>query len=306
MAQVPLEDVFTMLDRARVSGETISGFTHEDIWQSYKALIQTIIHEFNRKLSGFTVGPYASFFQELILKRVASGTPQDQEADPFTIVTLNWDTIPDYLLNTLGTNYKAVLDYGCYDYDLNSASDHIPSIRRKGAGLFNIKLLKLHGSLNWLLCSCCGRLFSVNQSGTTPPIAPLQSKCSFCHGDVELENVIITPTLIKNLAQHQIKHIWHNAFLDLQDSSRIVFVGYSFPMADFEFRYTLLKAITGNSLLKIRVILYPPDPCTGEKLWARNEIEERYSRFFGNLRDVDFKYMDSSDFMLDPQLIWDW
>jgi hypothetical protein len=306
MSQVPLEDVFTMLDRARTRGETIQGFTHEEIWQSYRALIKTIVHEFRRKLLGFNaVGSYQSFFEQLILKREANGTLDDQKADPFSVITLNWDTIPDHLLNTLSVSKKVVLDYGCYDYDLNDTTGHIPSIRRKGTGLFNVKLLKLHGSLNWLACSCCSRLFSLNESGGNPPVAPLNAKCRFCQG-AELENVIVTPTLLKDLAQNQIKNIWHNAFLDLQACERIVFVGYSLPMADFEFRYTLLKAIIGNSLVKVRVVLFPPDPCAGEKLWARNEIKDRYSRFFGLARDLDFKYMDSSDFMLDPDLIWNW
>ncbi len=299
-----------MLDRARKAGETIPGFSHEDIRNSYSALVQTIVHEFRRKLAGidFTSSPFPVFIDELIKKRHGGGTDDDQKADPFSVISLNWDTIPDYLLNTRGSvgGRKVVLDYGCYDYDLDNRSNHIPSIRRKGQGLFNIKLLKLHGSLNWVVCSCCGRLFSHNDDAQ-PPVAPLTPPptCRFC-GGVELENVVITPTLMKDLAQNQLRNIWHNAFLDLQDCGRIVFVGYSFPMADFEFRYILLKSILGKQFLKIRVVLFPPDPCDGETLWRREEVQQRYSQFFGSNRDIDFKFLDSAQFMRDPNLLWDW
>jgi hypothetical protein len=53
-------------------------------------------------------------------------------------------------------------------------------------------------------------------------------------------------------------------------------------------------------------VLFPSDPCRGKKLWAREEIKNRYSAFFGTNRDIDFKCMDSTDFMLDPKLIWNW
>jgi hypothetical protein len=305
---VPLEDVFTMLDRARKAGETIKGFSHEEIRKSYAALVRTIVHEFQRKLNGFDFSgsPFVDFADELIAKRYADGSLIAQDADPFSLISLNWDTIPDYLINTRGctSGRRVVLDYGCYDYDLEDSPGHLPSIRRKGQGLFNVKLLKLHGSLNWVVCSCCARLFSCNTGGS-PPIASLAGQCRYC-GAVDLENVIITPTLMKDLAQNQVRNVWHNAYLDLQDCSRLVFVGYSFPMADFEFRYMLLKATLGNQFLKVRVVLFPPDPCTGEVLWRRNEVQNRYQQFFGANRDIEFKFMDSADFMRDPRLIWDW
>jgi hypothetical protein len=307
---VSLEDVFTMLDRARKTGETIRGFSHQDIQDSYKSLVQTIVQEFRRPLTDmdFTSSPFPAFVDELIKKRHGNGSNDDQESDEFSIVSLNWDTILDHLLNTRGTtgDRKVVLDYGCYDYDLNNQPDHIPSIRRKGEGLFNIKLLKLHGSLNWVVCSCCGRLFSDNDDAQ-PPVAPLTPTptCRFC-SDVELENVVITPTLMKELAQNQLRNIWHNAFLVLQDCDRIVFVGYSFPMADFEFRYILLKSILGKQSLKIRVVLFPSDPCDGQALWRRDEVQQRYSQFFGSNRDIKFKFLDSAQFMCDPDLLWNW
>jgi len=95
--------------------------------------------------------------------------------------------------------------------------------------------------------------------------------------------------------------------MDLQEAARIVFVGYSLPLADFEFRYTLLKAITGRHDVQIRVVLYPPDSpgISPKQRWKRDAEEQRFVNFVGQ-RDIDFKYMDAVDFMSDPALIWTW
>ena len=95
--------------------------------------------------------------------------------------------------------------------------------------------------------------------------------------------------------------------MDLQEAERIVFLGYSLPMADFEFRYTLLRAITTNNDVAIRVVLYPPDGLikSDKDQWIRDQTEERFQNFFGQ-RDMDFKYMDVIDFMADDDLIWSW
>ncbi|HEY2915235.1 MAG TPA: hypothetical protein VGK21_17855 [Candidatus Angelobacter sp.] len=307
MEGIPLEDVFTMLDRARHSGETIRGLNHTQIRNSYDALIKAVAHEFNRRLMNFDPLPYASFFSALVSRRLGTGSQREQAADPFAILTLNWDTIPDFMIAKSAANSDVAVDYACYDYDLEAASGHLPSILKKAKGKFNIKLLKLHGSLNWLVCTCCGRLFSQRQEGGRPLVAmPETEECRFCKG-VALENLIITPSLVKDIGQTHLKMVWHNALMDLQEAKRLVFVGYSFPQADFEFRYILLKAITSHDDLRIRVVLYPPDILcvTEQQKWQRDEVENRYTNFFGQ-RDIDFKFLDAQNFMLDPSLIWDW
>src|SRR6476646_10217177 len=74
MKGVPLEDVFTMLDRAGHSGETIRGLNHNQIRDSYDALIKAVAHEFNRRLMNFDSSPYASFFSALVSRRLGTGS----------------------------------------------------------------------------------------------------------------------------------------------------------------------------------------------------------------------------------------
>ena len=120
---------------------------------------------------------------------------------------------------------------------------------------------------------------------------------------------------MKDLNNTHLRMTWHNALMDLQQAKRIIFIGYSFPLADFEFRYTLTKAIAGSNIprknKKIRAILYPPDKRIKRKTddkrlkWERDAQEKRYSDFFSQL-NFDIKYMDALEFMQDPDLIWDW
>jgi len=306
MRDVPLEDVFTVLDRAHRNGEVLRGLTHEEIRKSLIALVDAITHEFNKKLRNSDLSRYEPFFKELISARVGDGSPNALEKDEYSIISLNWDTIPDYLLTKLG-GPNVGIDYACYDYEIEKGTSHIPSIVKKAKGVFNIKLLKPHGSLNWAYCPSCNRLFTDGGDGIAPPVCfPHQHTCRYCE-DVELENLIITPTLVKELSQTHLKMVWHNIQMDLQEAERIVFLGYSLPMADFEFRYTLLRAILTNDDVAIRAVLFPPDALikSDKERWIRDQTEERYLNFFGQ-RDVDFKYMDVIDFVNDQNLLWSW
>jgi len=106
--------------------------------------------------------------------------------------------------------------------------------------------------------------------------------------------------------------------MDLQEAERIVFIGYSFPLADFEFRYILSKAIASSDKppqeKKVRVILYPPNPKSKSKIeeikwkkkkWRRDLERDRYKNFFGKLLSPP-KYMDAIDFIQDQNLFWNW
>jgi hypothetical protein len=115
------------------------------------------------------------------------------------------------------------------------------------------------------------------------------------------------PTLLKDFRNVHLATVWHNALLELQAARRIVFVGYSLPIADFEFRYLLLRGLAARHDVSIRVLLYPPDDrITDERQrFERLEVEQRFRRFFGN-RDIDFKFMDAADFMENSVMVWNW
>lgn len=301
IAAVPLEDVFTLLDRALKSDERFDAtFDRELFQETHDELIESIGNLFYGSLADSESLPsysaYRTFVKELVDVRC-----RDQKADPFAIISLNWDIIIDHLVFRTRNERKRDIgvDYCCYTNDL-SADPQPPSIALKPMGWYNIKLMKLHGSLNWLLCPSCGRLYVKLD---TKVAVGAEQTCRECI-KVTLRPFIITPTLLKDLYDTHIKMVWHNAFLDLKEAKRVVFIGYSFPLADFEFRYTLAKAIGQDA--KIRVVLHQTDepstyPCNLRHL----SPEARYRNFFGN-RDLRVSYEGAEAFMVNPKAIWEW
>ena len=93
-----------------------------------------------------------------------------KECDPLSIISLNWDTLLDKALHRAlhdedsgsDGDYEAigVVDYCCYISSIESTERRIrPGLWALGAKGYNVKLLKIHGSMNWLQCCSCQRLY---------------------------------------------------------------------------------------------------------------------------------------------------
>ena len=145
-----------------------------------------------------------------------------------------------------------------YNYDLSNRKDHMPSTHIKAKGHKNIKVLKMHGSLSWLECPKCRRIYT-DFSREIALDELKQVKCPKCKSDgfegedPKLRSLIITPTFMKSLDNLNIKNIWQNAFIDISESDHLIFIGYSFPDADFEMRCLLKKAV--KSTADVTVVL---------------------------------------------------
>ncbi|MDR0540213.1 MAG: SIR2 family protein [Spirochaetaceae bacterium] len=295
--KIPLEDIFTFLDRININHELIPD-TDIDFAFAYNAkriILNHIINVFNSKLAAMhETEAYYHFFDQIVRRRIAG--------ESNTVITLNWDTIPEYYIYKSYKNhniYKAGVDYACYDFDYDDNSRYVQSILRKAKGFSTIKVLKLHGSINWLHSNALGYLRVKEQTGAAP--SGLVARAS---EQREMENILITPTLLKNIENTHLKMIWFNAGIDLLEARRVVFLGYSLALADFDFRYLLLKSICRRKDVKLRVLLYPEN-ASAEKLYKRNQTEARYRNFFiGN--NIQYKYMNVKDFMQNDKLIWNW
>lgn len=90
------------------------------------------------------------------------------------------------------------------------------------------------------------------------------------------------PTFLKDLNNVQIKLIWQNAGVELSEATKIIFMGYSFPSADFEMRQLLSRTVRHNA--NITVVLR--DRPTSSDI---NSPECRYKSFFGK-RNIIFNY----------------
>ncbi|NMH70732.1 hypothetical protein HF072_18285 [Bacillus sp. RO3] len=321
-SHITLEDIFTILDKAIASNEHIQGYDTSKIIQLRNDFVFCIIRLFVKSSvnQSFDSQTYLNFIEKIIQKRIEA----EQTGDPVSIITLNWDFIVDkYFSHVVSSNSdyeKAKLDYCVYDHNYHhffddSDIESIPSTILKRQGYYNVKLLKLHGAMNWLLCKNCQRLFYSQEKyiafeefyDTSAPECPFCTKNYSLSGDrnnTKLTSELITPTLLKNLDNVTFKNIWKNAFVELAEAEKVVFIGYSLPQADFEFRYMLKKAI--RPITNIDVVLYHNDDPNKIKdllkdegdisKFTANVSETRFNSFFGK-DDINFFYEGINDYV---------
>jgi len=233
--------------------------------------------------------PYYLKYAEFIIKNRIS---KNINFDNVSVISLNWDTLLEDSIYLYKKQFKRNIDidYCCYTNPLTYDTPHTTSITQKSRNIFNIKIMKLHGSANWLVCPNCNRLFTGIGSKIdriTLYIKPLSCpKCkklsnSFLNiGNPELIPIIITPTFLKKVDNTHINMVWHNAYVELSEASKIVFIGYSLPNADYLIRTLLKRSIQKNTI--IEVVLIPSDYCSkNTKSSYRNFYSsERYKYFF--------------------------
>ncbi|HEY5499339.1 MAG TPA: hypothetical protein VIK20_03020, partial [Bacteroidales bacterium] len=100
-----------------------------------------------------------------------------------------------------------------------------------------------------------------------------------------LSSQLVMPTFLKDLSNVQLKLIWQNAGIELSEASIIIFMGYSFPMADFELRQLLARTVRHDA--QIEVVLSSHDIPNNQN--DLNSPEFRYRSFFGK-RKINFNY----------------
>lgn len=130
--------------------------------------------------------------------------------------------------------------------------------------LYDWRILKLHGSLNWLQYTG-QKLLPYIPEETVPP-KPLSdviladkkwifSLPPFENGWV-LDPLIITPILYKeeNYQKKPFADIWQQAKDSLSCCDRLIIIGYSFPPTDFAVKRLLLEAFKSNKLKELIVV----------------------------------------------------
>ncbi|MBO8137776.1 MAG: hypothetical protein H0Z40_06535 [Desulfotomaculum sp.] len=131
-----------------------------------------------------------------------------------------------------------------------------------------VKLLKLHGSLNWLYCTECDQLFtSIEHAGQSPRFICNHSDKVLCaHKGCRhtLLPIIIPPTMMKNYDSMPFtQKLWRSARSALAGAEHIIVIGYSFPPTDFRTKWLFRKAMYESTAPKKVTIV---NHATGEKL----------------------------------------
>ncbi|HMQ70770.1 MAG TPA: hypothetical protein PKC58_17475 [Ignavibacteria bacterium] len=319
-----LEDVYTLLDSAVSRRENFHGLDFNDLDNIRDNLTRSILYIMHSSSANFfnnysgkfppiisdrksnlITNKVRSFYnanaEHFIRERISNG----RKSDAFSIISLNWDTLLEDSIyeckKHLNGKYNVDIDYCCYTNPLKD-SPHTNSLVQRSRDIYNIKILKLHSSVNWLLCPNCNRLFT--GLGSKEDIWTLYMetiKCPKCSWESDfiaskktptLMPFLISPTFLKNVDSNtHINMIWHNAFVELSEADKIVIIGYSLPEADYKIRTLLKRSIKKNSYIEI--ILKRKDNFTknSDESLRKFYPSERYKCFFPkSLYQVKFNF----------------
>ncbi len=202
-------------------------------------------------------------------------------------ICTNWDTVLEAALADL---FKLEdFDYGC-----GAVKAYFPSAYelgiREDSETFGAPVIKIHGSTNWLYCDNCRRIlwFSPTQSigvaaqllrksdwqiiDSEKEYTPIIHECPRCSVD-SLGTRLATFSYLKALDFPMFQKSWFSAEAILRDAKRWVFIGYSLPAADFEFKF-LLKRVQRSRRYSVSFVVISGGDGADRAFW-------NYEKFFG-------------------------
>lgn len=251
-----IEELLATFEMAQVLGRlgTLSRDQLQELPRAMKIVIAATIEEsieFDYETTRGIEAPHGySNFADM-LKEI-SGIQEDD----FALITFNYDYGLDFALDS----YDIPLDY---------------FISAKGGGS-GVPLLKLHGSLNWGVCSECSEIVPVtisewkkteippglDQSIGTSGVLNLQIseflptvKHEPCDAYLEDVPYIVPPTWNKTQYQQQIAGVWQEALHQLGEARNIFIIGYSLPETDQFFRHLFALSLAGGPLINTLTIV---------------------------------------------------
>ncbi|MEN8194249.1 MAG: SIR2 family protein [Bacteroidota bacterium] len=246
-----LESVFGFLDYFIQQNESFSAeYTVQEIRHIKESLIKLIHHVVNQYTDKKSY-VYHMFWDAI--KNYNSNV---------SILTLNYDTLLEQAFDSSFETF-GYLDY-CIHLMNYDKRDELQKFRfwidprepvkvADGESPVPIKIIKLHGSLNWKYCNCCNqtlltpwnRDIDLNRGKFTGYTYPEKEKYEFlCPLDgTEFETLILAPSFSKRLNQPVISQLMSEAAKEIRSTKKIIFVGYSLSDADVHIRALFKKQL---------------------------------------------------------------
>ena len=143
-------------------------------------------------------------------------------------------------------NYDVVLDNACSEHGINPYYC-LPREKQKETSL---KILKLHGSANWITCANpkCNKneqLIDIKH-GEKYLKEYITGSCPHCH-QKKLMPLIVPPSWDKSKFREILCLIWKDASKEIQNARRVFIIGYSLPEVDLYFSYLLYSTLSFNT-----------------------------------------------------------
>ena len=166
---------------------------------------------------------------------------------PDTIISFNYDCLIDHALRSSEQSvWSAKYGYGFKNasrVDDSSAKTWSNKIIPSGQNQ-TIRLLKLHGSLNWRELP----------SGNTDPIK-FRQKIYKQNGQKTFQ--IIPPEFVKAVSNEPFQAIWSRAAGAIRNAETLIFIGFSFPLTDQLVEALFRISLVENSSLSKIIIVNP-------------------------------------------------
>lgn len=280
-----LEDLYTIIDLSANSGHHLGKtFSPARLRTTRRSLIFRTIRMLSQR--------YSKADREAKQWKALSTFMAKVNLGSSAFVSMNWDTIIE---QQIAHGDEVNVDYGCNALaaSLTGSGPRI-SPRALSPRATKALIIKMHGSTNWLYCDNCRRLFwfppgeenrvarQLLGQKDWERIAPndnersgyRRKKCDQCQG-VYLGTRIATFSYRKALDFSMFQKSWFSAERVLRDAATWIFIGYSLPGADFEFKH-LLKRVQLSRKIPPSIFLV-----TGGGMKAARATERNYQRFFG-------------------------
>lgn len=273
-----------ILQRENDSLEKVMAMIYTDVFDptlEHKAsmVFRALIGLFNRRLADTTNNLRAT--QKRYLYRIIRYyLKKEFKPDDITIITFNQDIQIEKVLYKLEQT-KGYKKFGkifnfpyCYSIPVSPANITSPSGTSKG--LFErgrilsregIRILKLHGSLNWYSTHTSrkirpramfrpDRVIRMTLRQTVNPQMTYRGE----HRRQCALPVIVPPVTHKSAILHNhIKPLWKNAEDALKRANQILVFGYSCPTMDFESSNLIQRSLRGNTKYE-KFLIIDPDP----------------------------------------------
>jgi len=289
-----LEDLFTMLDLSANTGH------HLGLKYPPKTL---------RSLRRMLLSRIISMLYSAYLENVTNRGPERAHLIKFVrsisekkhqFVSLNWDVVLEGCLYELKSPLSAFYSPQIFPVRLEASK-----VLRAPRGQRRLLIAKMHGSINWLYCDCCRRTFSVPIDQVTwlasqvlkgeeerklyGDAALPRLMCPDCRVDLGVR--LATFSYQKALRTHMFESSWMEAEKALRSARKWVFIGYSLPGADFEFKYLLKRiALSRRSTPIVQVVTKDRHGAKGDSPTVAS-----YKRFLGECRPEFFREGLTSD-----------
>jgi hypothetical protein len=277
----PVTSLLSLLDYSLTSGQSMLPRESADETRKARQLLERAILEVindKEKFNPRSDRALDHFADVLRYWRTLSTEPLD-------VMTTNWDMSSDEVVGR-AAEVDAVSELNWNNEDMAAQIDFGFgwACRMRGGvrKLFSrpvtprARLLKLHGSTNWLKCPLCDAVY-INPRGPNwhEAYGPASPK-NTCHcSKTRLEAQIVSPSFLREMREPNLLAVWKLALDALRSADDWLIVGYSFPDEDLAVRALFTRAYASHGTLTAR-----GRPPTVNVVQMGRDAFNRYDAFF--------------------------